>query len=387
MASAAQLRYLSYSSDSRSPRVSRRSKDNSDEVKLSPGEKVIDVSCGALHSILLTNKGKLFSCGFGETHALGLPNRENQCTFCEVPFFSSGEFFEKGVARIATGIAHSACIVNDQAYMWGVWGSQATMIFQQPTLVQVFSPTQASSYGASGMSEPIVDIKLGDLLSVFLTSKGEVYTMGDNFNGQLGLGDQIKMVNVPTRVPVDSAVSTISCGVNHVFCYTKGCDHVYAWGSNLKGQILPNNPQNRYVTVTRIPSLLDSLTFKIICTSRATVGVSRLPIDFSQVKEDRHQNNDVVRRLEIALFAEKNEKDNYKKANTIIATENSQLKQELMQLKTALAQAERVPKKAFGSNASTQTQDDSEDAGQFDGTISIKQSCNNLRRSYQRIER
>ena len=101
------------------------------------GEKIVDVSCGALHSLLLTNKGRIFSSGYGETYALGLGTKENQCTFIEVPYFSSGEFFDKTITKIATGVSHTACVVNEKVYLWGIWGSKQQMVYQTPTLVNI----------------------------------------------------------------------------------------------------------------------------------------------------------------------------------------------------------------------------------------------------------
>jgi alpha-tubulin suppressor-like RCC1 family protein len=137
VASAAQLRYLSSPTDPRSPRVIRRSRENSDDIKLSFGEKICNVSCGALHSLLLTNKGRIFACGYGETFALGLNNKENQCTFCEISHLTSSEFFEKNITKISTGISHSACLVNGVPYIWGLWGSKPGMMYQVPTQVSI----------------------------------------------------------------------------------------------------------------------------------------------------------------------------------------------------------------------------------------------------------
>lgn len=117
----------------------RKSKDNNDDVKLTFGEKITDVACGALHSLLLTNKGRVFASGFNETYALGNGNTENQCTFSEVPFFSSGQAYDRNITKLAAGVSHSACIIQDTAYVWGVWGTQPNMINQTPAAVQMSS--------------------------------------------------------------------------------------------------------------------------------------------------------------------------------------------------------------------------------------------------------
>lgn len=193
VASAAQLRYLSSpSTEGKSPRISRRSKELADDIKLSVGERIVDVACGALHSLLLTSKGRVFSCGFGETCALGHPNRENLSTFTEVNAFSSAEFFNDKIEKIAAGVSHSACIASGKLFIWGLWGSGKNMIYQSPKNVVI---TQAQSFAELSAStrldtiENVKQIGLGDLLTVVLTSKGNVYTLGDNILGQLGISN------------------------------------------------------------------------------------------------------------------------------------------------------------------------------------------------------
>lgn len=48
---------------------------------LGPAEMIILIACGALHSLALSNNGRLFACGFGETNALGLVCSKNISTF------------------------------------------------------------------------------------------------------------------------------------------------------------------------------------------------------------------------------------------------------------------------------------------------------------------
>ena len=37
-----------------------------------------------------------------------------------------------------------------------------------------------------------IDLKLGDLISIVLSKKGEVYTMGQNIHCQLGISKQVE---------------------------------------------------------------------------------------------------------------------------------------------------------------------------------------------------
>ena len=364
VASAAQLKYLAYSSESRSPRVSRRSKDNSDDAKLSIGEKIVDVSCGALHSVLLTNKNRIFACGYGETFALGLAHRENQCTFCEVGYFSSADFFDRKITKIATGVSHSACIANGTAYLWGVWGSKPQMVNQSPLVVSLAS----SPFADPGSLDQVVDVKLGDLLTVLLTVKGDVYTMGDNICGQLGLGVEAPNMVSPAKIGVDAQIAHISCGSNHVYCYSKDCKSVFSWGTNLKSQVMPFSSQKKFLGPQKMSNVVKSIPTKIVCSSRATISVSRLPIEFSSSKEDK-TSNDSFKKLEVLLLSERSEKENLKKSNFIMSSELSQLKQQVSQLKSALEYAETNQKRSATSSVSTQTRAEAEEAeNTFDGT-------------------
>ena len=58
----------------------------------------------------------------------------------------------------------------------------------------------------------MIDVKAvaaGTGSSFFLTSKGEVFVLGWNGNGELGLGD-IRQVDYPTKIPELSGVSLVS---------------------------------------------------------------------------------------------------------------------------------------------------------------------------------
>lgn len=220
-------------------------------------------------------------------------------------------------------------------------------------------------------------MKLGDLLSVFLTSKGDVYTMGENFSGQLGIGEHKQQYSNPVRVNLELPVSGISCGTNHVFAYSKDCRAIYAWGSNMQHQILTSpNSANHYSSPTKLNHLLSSATTKIICKSRGTITISKLPVDSGKDEKSGismiSANSDNVKKLEMLMFAEKNEKENFKKTNMILGTENNQLKQELIQLKSALANAERSQKKILSLSVSTQTLGDVEESDPtFDGRLEL----------------
>jgi tRNA A-37 threonylcarbamoyl transferase component Bud32 len=83
----------------------------------------------------------------------------------------------------------------------------------------------------------IKDVKCGYSHTLFLTSSGEVYTLGDNRYGQIGSGCNDHQ-NTPIKVNgfSDERVIMISCGGWHSLALTEsGC--VYSWGYNECGQL------------------------------------------------------------------------------------------------------------------------------------------------------
>ena len=48
-----------------SPLISKGSEDEKPIFLLANDEMVVKVACGPLHSVVLTNKGKMFSSGYG----------------------------------------------------------------------------------------------------------------------------------------------------------------------------------------------------------------------------------------------------------------------------------------------------------------------------------
>lgn len=147
-------------------------------------ERVLEVACGALHTLVRTDRNKLFSAGFGRTFALGHGDTSSHTEFKQILCFANARTSRTPVAageeieRIAAGVSHSGCIRCGKVFVWGICGSKEAHKFPLPTQIDV-------KHG-----ELIVDLQLGDHLTVFQTQKGEIYTMGDNDAGQLGTMDE-----------------------------------------------------------------------------------------------------------------------------------------------------------------------------------------------------
>jgi len=90
-------------------------------------------------------------------------------------------------------------------------------------------------------SHPVAQVECGDLTSALITAAGQLYTFGDNSQGQLGLGNGIfrtqLTVDRPTRVQdIFDQVTQVSCGHRHSLALTNQ-GRIFGFGSNRRHEM------------------------------------------------------------------------------------------------------------------------------------------------------
>jgi alpha-tubulin suppressor-like RCC1 family protein len=280
---------------------------NFSESLLGPAEMIVLISCGSLHSLALTNNGRIFSCGYGETYALGLGNTKTFSNFQEIPYFKDSSM---KIEKISAGVSHSGCLINGQVYVWGTLGTSKALIHPKPNVMQINSEA--------------IDFVLGDLLTVVLNSKGEVFTMGDNIDGQLGC-DNVTNSSVPIKVNLLYKAEYIACGMNHVIALSKS--KIFAWGSNRFGQINPRDPSIFIDVPTELEWVTDSFPFAIFCGPLQTYLISKKLISVSEKKEADEE----------VLLLLKKEVESFKAKTSLLKKENDKLKDEIKQLYSTIS--------------------------------------------------
>ena len=115
------------------------------------------------------------------------------------------------------------------------WGFGADGQLGDGTTDDSLTPAQVMNLPAN---DPVVAVAGGSFHSMALTAKGQVWTWGANFSGQLGDGttnDSSTPVQV-VGLPMNDAVMAIAAGGGHSLALTaKG--QVWAWGANFSGQL------------------------------------------------------------------------------------------------------------------------------------------------------
>ena len=160
---------------------------------------VVSVSCGAFYTLIITNDSNLWSCGanpHGQLCFGATKSKNSQSTFQQTPF--------SNILKISTGHDHSLFQNNKGeifACGYNKWGQCALGHFIHPLL----TPTPIHN-----LPPNIAQFICGYHHSLFLDSEGNVYSVGQNSFGTLGLGHYTHQ-NVLNKIPNIPPIKIISC--------------------------------------------------------------------------------------------------------------------------------------------------------------------------------
>ena len=199
---------------------------------------VLSVSCGFGHTLIITTDSNLWSWGYNNYGQLCLGNKESQLKPQKTLF--------SNISKISTGWRHSlfqnykeeifSCGFNDS-------GECGLGHFESPQIVPSLILNVPSN---------IVQFICGYHQSLFLDSEGNVYSVGKNAYGNLGLGHNTnrhvlsKIVNIPP-------IQTISCV--DASCYLIDFEgNLWTFGNNEHEQL-----GHGHITNINTPKVINTL--------------------------------------------------------------------------------------------------------------------------------
>ena len=199
-------------------------------------EKAVQVACGLDHSLILTKKGTVYSCGWGADGQTGLGSNRNET----IPHQVYGHLEGRQVKQIATSADCSLAVATDgTVYGWGT--SEYQQLGIDTTEMQVTVPTVIPGDLFDGK---VVQVASGGSFSLFLTAAGTVYSVG--YGAGLGLGENIIAASVPKVVSFvaqgDDEVSQIHASVDYAAAVTRN-GNLFVWGHNRHNQFGPHFEQ------------------------------------------------------------------------------------------------------------------------------------------------
>lgn len=186
------------------------------DAKTLGGEKVAKVAAGEESLLVLTESGKVYSCGNDDYGKLGIGGRSNvrvQTTFNKVSGLSSSK-----IVQISCGSMHCACIDDKGAlYTWGC-GSDGRLGHGSKSDIAL--PTQVHAL----KGKKVKQVACGGSHTLVLLEDGSVSAFGKGRNGQLGVGDNLESVAAYRTTPhhvqtLESyKVLSIAAGGDHTAC-------------------------------------------------------------------------------------------------------------------------------------------------------------------------
>ncbi|CAJ1364560.1 unnamed protein product, partial [Effrenium voratum] len=223
------------------------------------GVHVVQVSSanstsGQCHTLVLGANGEVHTFGASNCGALGQGPDVRQSAPLLLRFSA-----QVPVKLVAAGARHSL-MLTDTGRLFAMGDNTHGQLGLESRLHGSFIDAPRSVEGPLGDEE--VQVKLiaaGDNFTMAVTEDDQLYTWGANANGQLGLG-KLQDQMVPQLVPQLSGlrIGTICCGACHSLAITSDGAKVWAWGSNVHGQLgvgTDNSNEAQRVRPSLIPAL------------------------------------------------------------------------------------------------------------------------------------
>ena len=206
---------------------------------------VIAEAAGDSHSLYATSDGNLWAMGGNSSGQLGVSNTTRSINPVKVTMQSSA-------IAVAAGGQHSLYITSD-GQLWGMGSNLTGQLDGNGIGYSNSTPGRVST------ANNVVAATAGNDFSLYVTSDGQLWAMGNNSYGQLGdidntgtisdtFGNPIYYCNNPTQVPGASNIVAVSAGFGHTL-YATNDGKLWAMGRNDYGQLGVGDTINRGMPV------------------------------------------------------------------------------------------------------------------------------------------
>jgi alpha-tubulin suppressor-like RCC1 family protein len=244
----------------------RRDKHSPTMVDGLRGKHLLDISCGAMHSVAVTGTGEVYSWGQNKYGQVGVGGQVNDDEYDEdkplhviVPRLLSS-LFGVFISAVSCGAGHSIAMAADgRVFSWGMGGFGQ---LGHGNLENLTRPTPIAFL----KHHRVTAVSCGLAHSLFLLCAhgdtgqpcGQVMGCGMNTHGALGFQSTTESVATPSLIPLPSqfsgSVSFISCGGAHSAIIDEQ-GQLYLTGSNTCGQIGLNNQTDSITHFTLIETV------------------------------------------------------------------------------------------------------------------------------------
>lgn len=205
-----------------------RKSDNQAAAAVRMGsERIVGIAAGWSHTLLLTDGGKMMSFGSGAHGCLGTGERQDEAS----PVYMKAASAIR-VMQISAGCSFSL-LLTDGGVVYGVGNNgNGQLGVGDRRSRTILSESSVRGHG-------IAQISAGAHFSLLVTDDGQVMSCGDGASGQLGHGSRENML-VPAVVRLFNEkkmqAHSISAGADHSVCLSKD-GSLFSWGRGCFGRL------------------------------------------------------------------------------------------------------------------------------------------------------
>ena len=206
--------------------------------KLQDIPPVLSVDCGTYHTLIITNDDNLWSWGRNYFGQLCHGDKKDQLKPQKTSF--------SNISKLSTGSGHSL-FQNNKGEIFACGNNE-----KGACGLGHFNSPQITPSLIHNVPENIVHFVCGSNQSLFLDSEGNVFSVGNNNFGQLGLGHKTNQ-NVLNKIPNIPPIKIISCVLSS--CYLIDFEgNLWTFGHNLYGQLGHGDKRNK-----KAPKMINTL--------------------------------------------------------------------------------------------------------------------------------
>ena len=201
---------------------------------------VFSVSCGNESTLIITIDSNLWSCGNNFFGQLCLENRDMQLTFKQTSF--------SDIVKVSIGAYHSL-FQNNKGEIYACGANSSGELG-----LGFFDSFQITPTLIPNLPLNIIEFVCGNSHSLFLDSDGNVFSVGSNYRGQLGLANNTNQ-NTLHQIPDLPSIQSISCVGFSSYLIDFG-GNLWSFGDNENGQLGHGNGDS---FATNLPTKIECL--------------------------------------------------------------------------------------------------------------------------------
>lgn len=192
---------------------------------------VSELSSGEYFTLALAG-GKVYTWGQNYSGQLGLGSAASGAQQCGSHTAPSLVPALTGVRWVAAGTNHALAVLANGTVV--AWGDDSDGELGRPlpgsTCECIAHPVEVKGL------PPVNEVAAGDGFSLALTTSGQIWSWGTNYEGQLGIGSLNPSSGRPVHVKIPHTIIAVAAGQNHVLALMRN-GSVWSWGANEDGQL------------------------------------------------------------------------------------------------------------------------------------------------------